>query len=66
MKGLLFYNACVIGSYHRCNMCGKHINDSKAWIYREGDIILFFCGDTNRCRDEFLELNNLQDVEEEE
>lgn len=66
MKGLMFYDACIIGNFHRCNMCGKHLDDLKAWVYREGDITLFFCGNTKRCRDEFLELNSLQDVEEEE
>ena len=31
MKGLMYYDACIIGNYHRCNMCGKHIDDLKAW-----------------------------------
>ena len=68
MKGLLFYDACLNGldwEHYHCNICGRQIADSKAWVYREGDIILLFCGDTADCRDEFLELNKLQDVEEE-
>lgn len=68
MKGLMFYDAHLIGlnAKRYCNICGHQITDSKAWVYREGDIILLFCGDTTDCRDEFLELNKLQDVEEEE
>ena len=46
------------------NICGRQITDSKALAYREGDILLLFCGDTADCRDEFLELNKLQDVDE--
>lgn len=66
MKGLMFYDANINWPHYYCNICGRQITDSKAWVYREGDIILFFCGDTADCRDEFLELNKLQDVDEEE
>ena len=69
MKGLMFYDARFNGLNGQkcyCNICGRQITDSKAWIYREGNIILFFCGDTADCRDEFLELNKMQDVEEED
>lgn len=66
MKGLMFYDAHLIGQHRYCNICGRQIAEFKAWVYIEDDIILFFCGDTRRCRDEFLELNSLQDVEEEE
>ena len=65
MKGLMFYDAHLNGQKCYCNICGRQICESKAWVYREGNIILFFCGDTADCRDEFLELNKLQDVEEE-
>lgn len=67
MKGLMFYDAHIngLGSYY-CNICGHQITGSKAWVYREGDIILLFCGDTADCRDKFLELNKMQDVEEED
>ena len=67
MKGLLFYDAHINGlggQHYYCNICGRQITDSKAWVYREGDIILLFCGDTADCRDEFLEFNKLQDVDE--
>lgn len=66
MKGLMFYDAHLseLGRYY-CNICGHQITDSKAWVYREGDILLLFCGDTADCRDEFLELNKLQDADEE-
>lgn len=66
MKGLMFYDAHLKYLHHHCNICGREITELKAWIYREGDIILFFCGDTHRCRDEFLELNSLRDVENDE
>lgn len=66
MKGLMFYDAHLKGQHYYCNICGRQITDFKAWIYREGNITLFFCGDTADCRDEFLELNKLQDVDEEE
>lgn len=66
MKGLMFYDGHLKGQHYCCNICGSQITNFKAWIYREGDITLFFCGDTQRCRDEFLELNSLQDVGEEE
>lgn len=68
MKGLMFYDAHLnrlYGQKYYCNICGHQITDSKAWVYREGDIILLFCGDTADCRDEFLELNKLQDADEE-
>ena len=68
MKGLIFYDAHVNDLYEQhyyCNICGRQITDSKAWVYREGNIILLFCGDTANCRDEFLELNKMQDAEEE-
>lgn len=67
MKGLMFYDAHLNdfnGQKYYCNICGCQITDLKAWVYREGDIILLFCGDTADCRDEFLELNKLQDVGE--
>lgn len=66
MKGLMFYDVGVEVQHYHCNICGRRIDNFKAWIYREGDIILFFCGNTLRCRDEFLELNGRQDVGEEE
>lgn len=68
MKGLMFYDAYLIGinAKRYCNICGHQITDSKAWVYREGDIILLFCGDTVDCRDKFLELNKMQDADEEE
>ena len=66
MKGLMFYDAHLVGDNHYCNICGRHIEGFKAWVYREGNILLMFCGDTADCRDEFLELNRLQDVGEEE
>lgn len=66
MKGLIFYDSRLNGQHYYCNICGRQITDSKAWVYREGDIILLFCGDTADCRDEFLELNKMQDVDEEE
>ena len=66
MKGLMFYDAHLKGQHRYCNICGRQITEFKAWVYREGDIILFFCGDTADCRDEFLELNKLQDVVEDE
>lgn len=66
MKGLMFYDARLNGQECYCNICGRQICESKAWVYREGNIILFFCGDTADCRDEFLELNKMQDVEEED
>lgn len=66
MKGLMFYDAHLDEQQYYCNICGRQICESKAWVYREGDIILFFCGDTADCRDEFLELNKLQDVDEED
>ena len=66
MKGLMFYDAHLNGQHYYCNICGRPICESKAWVYREGDIILLFCGDTADCRDEFLELNKLQDVDEED
>lgn len=65
MKGLMFYDARLDGQQYYCNICGRQITDSKAWVYREGDILLLFCGDTADCRDEFLELNKMQDAEEE-
>lgn len=65
MKGLMFYDAHLLDMKCYCNICGRLICESKAWVYREGDITLFFCGDTADCRDEFLELNKMQDVEEE-
>lgn len=65
MKGLMFYDANINWPHYHCNICGRQICESRAWVYREGDITLFFCGDTADCRDEFLELNKLQDVEEE-
>lgn len=67
MKGLMFYDAHLsgLGRYY-CNICGHQITDSKAWVYKEGDMTLLFCGDTADCRDEFLKLNKLQDVEEDE
>lgn len=67
MKGLIFYDAHVNDLYEQhyyCNICGRQITGSKAWVYREGGITLLFCGDTADCRDEFLELNKLQDVDE--
>ncbi len=66
MKGLMFYDAYLDGRQYYCNICGRKICESKAWVYKEGNITLFFCGDTADCRDEFLELNKLQDIEEEE
>ena len=69
MKGLMFYDARLNGlngQQYYCNICGRQIRESKAWVYREGNILLFFCGDTADCRDEFLELNKMQDVEEED
>ncbi len=67
MKGILFYDATVAYKPWHCNMCGRKHDDFAAWVYKEGDtILLLFCGDTTDCRDEFLELNKLQDVEEEE
>ena len=68
MKGLMFYDARLNGLNGLkcyCNICGRQITDSKAWVYREGSILLLFCGDTTDCRDEFLELNKLQDADEE-
>lgn len=65
MKGLMFYDAAVIARPWHCNICGRKHDDFKAWVYREGDTTLLFCGDTADCRDEFLELNKLQDVREE-
>lgn len=64
MKGLMFYDAQLDGQDRYCNNCGRKITE-KAWVYRVDYIRLFFCGDTRRCRDEFLELNSLEDVEEE-
>lgn len=67
MKGVMFYDAHINDLYEQkyyCNICGCQITDSTAWVYREGDITLLFCGDTADCRDEFLELNKLQDVGE--
>jgi ribosomal protein L24E len=61
MKGLLFYNRYLDKDliYH-CNNCGnKIIPEEGAWIYKEPDCLLFFCNAD--CRDEFLELNNMQD-----
>lgn len=66
MKGLMFYDAHLKGQPYYCNICGRQIDEFKAWVYREGDIILFFCGDTADCRDKFLDLNKLQDVGEDE
>jgi len=66
MKGLMFYDAHLQGQHRYCNICGRQIIEFKAWVYREGDTTLFFCGDTADCRDEFLELNKLQDVGEDE
>lgn len=66
MKGLMFYDANVVARPWGCNICGRKHDDFNAWVYREGDIILLFCGDTADCRDEFLELNKLQDVSEED
>lgn len=69
MKGLMFYDAhlsSLDGQQYYCNICGRPICESKAWVYREGDIILLFCGDSTDCRDKFLELNKMQDVEEED
>lgn len=66
MKGLMYYDAHINRQHQYCNICGRHIIGFKAWVYREGDIILIFCGDTADCRDEFLELNKLQDVEDDE
>lgn len=66
MRGLMFYDAHLKGQHRHCSICGHQITEFKAWVYEEGDIILFFCGDTADCRDEFLELNKLQDVGEEE
>lgn len=68
MKGLMFYDGHINNLYEQkyyCNICGNQITDSKAWVYREGDTLLLFCGDTTDCRDEFLELNKIQDVDEE-
>lgn len=66
MKGIMFYDAYLSGpGRYYCNICGHQITDSKAWVYRDGDIILLFCGDTADCRDEFLELNKMQDADEE-
>lgn len=68
MKGIMFCDAHINNLYEQkyyCNICGRQITDSKAWVYREGNIILLFCGDTANCRDEFLELNKMQDVDEE-
>lgn len=66
MKGLIFYDAHLseLGRYY-CNICGRQITNSKAWVYREGDILLLFCGDNTNCRDKFLELNKMQDALEE-
>ena len=67
MKGLIFYDAHISGlceQKYYCNICGHQITDYKAWVYREGDIILLFCGDTADCRDKFLKLNKMQDVDE--
>lgn len=66
MKGLMFYDATIVSRPWHCNMCGCIHNDFNAWAYKEGDTVLLFCGDTQRCRDEFLELNELQDVGEDE
>ena len=66
MKGLMFYDAHLDGQQYYCNICGRQICESKAWVYREGDITLLFCGDTADCRDEFLELNKMQDADEED
>lgn len=66
MKGLMFYDAHINWQQCHCNICGRLITDSKAWVYREGNILLLFCGDTADCRDEFLELNKMQDVKEED
>ena len=69
MKGLMFYDTYINGlngQQYFCNICGRQITESKVWVYKEGDITLLFCGDTADCRDEFLELNKLQDAEEEE
>ncbi len=62
----MFYDAHLQEQHRYCNICGRQITEFKAWVYGKGDIILFFCGDTTDCRDEFLELNRLQDVEENE
>ena len=65
MKGLLYYDNCFYGN-HTCKICGAEIKDYKAWVYKEGNMKLPFCGDSADCRDEFLELNKLQDVGGEE
>ena len=66
MRGLMYYDAHIKGDNHFCSICGHHIENFEAWVYKEGDILLLFCGDTADCRDEFLELNKLQYVGEEE
>lgn len=69
MKGLMFYDTTLEATITRpwyCNICGREHDDFNAWVYREGDIMLLFCGNTVDCRDEFLRLNKLQDVKEEE
>lgn len=46
---------------YRCNICGCKCEDGTAWVYKEGDMaMLFFCGDGAYCRDEFLELNQME------
>lgn len=66
MKGLMYYDATLESRPWHCNICGREHDDFEAWVYKEGDTILLFCGDTVDCRDEFLELNELQDAGEEE
>lgn len=65
MKGLVYYDATLPIS-PRCNICGRKCKDGMAWVYKEGDNLLYFCGDGVDCRDEFLELNKLQDAGGEE
>lgn len=64
MKGLLYYDNGIYG-IHTCNICGAEIKHYEAWVYKEGGVTLLFCGNKTKCRDEFLSLNKLQDIEDE-